>query len=116
MTAAGARGGAPVGTRARRRGSRPLVLALVLLSLVIAGLLSYYASAAPDGLERVAVDHGFASLEDSIAGETSPLADYAARGVEDDRLSGALAGVTGVLLTFGIGLAVFAAARRRPGA
>jgi cobalt/nickel transport system permease protein/cobalt/nickel transport protein len=59
---------------------------------------SYYASSHPDGLGYVAEQVGFAdSAEDSAAAD-SPLADYQVRGVENDALSGGLAGVAGALL------------------
>ena len=35
------------------------LLAGILISLAIAGVLSYYASSSPDGLEKVAEDEGF---------------------------------------------------------
>ena len=92
-----------------------LVLAgLLIATVLLAGVVSFYASSDPDGLERVAEDKGFASTESGHASAGSPLSDYAVAGVEDERLSGGLAGVAGVavvlLLTAGIAYAV----RRRP--
>ena len=49
-------------------------------------------------------DHGLAETEREHAAGDSPLADYRARGVENDRLATAIAGVTGglvVLTLFG---------------
>ena len=43
----------------------------------------------------------------------SPFADYGTEGVDNERLSGGLAGVAGVALTLGIGGALFLALRRR---
>jgi hypothetical protein len=87
----------------------------VLVALVLAGLVSFYASSSPDGLSRVAVDHGFAASEREHGGSDVPLAGYEARGVDDPRVSGGLAGVAGslVVLTAVGGLAV--ALRRRSG-
>jgi len=69
------------------------------VTLAVAGLVSYYASSDPDGLERVAADQGF--LEDATehALADSPLADYAVVGVENARVSVGLEGVIGAITT-----------------
>ena len=91
---------------------RFFVIALVV-SLLVAGVASYYASAHPDGLEYVAEQTGFLdSAEDSAAAD-SPLADYATSGVDDARLSGGIAGVIGVLVMLMLSTALFWALRRR---
>ena len=46
-------------TRGRRVSTRALVLGGILVSLVLAGIVSFYASASPDGLESVAEKNGF---------------------------------------------------------
>jgi hypothetical protein len=88
--------------------------AFAAVALLLAGVVSYFASASPDGLERVATDHGIAESEREHPLGDSPLADYGLAGVDNELVSGALAGVTGVvvvlLLTAGIAYAV----RRRP--
>ena len=87
----------------------------VLLSLLVAGVASYYASTHPDGLERVAGQTGFLdSAEDSAAAD-SPLADYETTGVDDARLSGGLAGVIGVLVVLLLSAGLFRVLRRRDG-
>lgn len=88
-----------------------LVLAgLLVATLLMAGVVSFYASSDPDGLNRVAEDEGFASTESEHTSSDSPLADYAVAGVDDERLSGGLAGVAGagvvLLITGGIAYAV----------
>jgi hypothetical protein len=93
-----------------------VVLATVLLAaLLLAGVVSFYASSHPDGLERVATDHGFADSADQHAAAAGPLADYQVTGLEDPRLSGGLAGVAGafVVLVLAGGLA-FVVRRRAP--
>jgi cobalt/nickel transport system permease protein len=76
-----------------------------LLVLVVAPL----ASGEPDGLERVAIDHGFAdSAEDHPLGD-SPLADYGVSGIEDEATGTRLSGLVGVLITFGVGAAIVGA-------
>ncbi|WP_181310348.1 PDGLE domain-containing protein [Nocardioides campestrisoli] len=95
-----------------RRGTR-LWLAGLLVSLLVAGGLSYYASSNPDGLEHVAEQTGFLDSADEHAAGDGPLADYQVKGVEDARLSGALAGLLGsgtVLLLAG---GIFWVVRRR---
>ncbi|WP_114253517.1 energy-coupling factor ABC transporter permease [Streptomyces sp. Go-475] len=82
-------------------------------SLVLAGFVSFYASADPDGLEKVAADHGIDKKAEDHAVADSPLADYGVKDVEDARLSGGLAGVIGVGVTVVAGSAVFWAVRRR---
>jgi len=92
---------------------RAFFAAAVLLTLLVAGVASYYASSHPDGLEYVAAETGFGdSAEDSAAAD-SPLADYRARGVDDERLSGALAGVLGVGLVALLGGGLFWTLRGR---
>ena len=87
--------------------TRVLVLAGLLLALLLAGGVSYYASASPDGLERVAEDRGFAdsAAEHDLA--DSPVADYSVRGLDDARLSGGLAGILGVVATLAVGGVLF---------
>ncbi|MFF8809401.1 energy-coupling factor ABC transporter permease [Streptomyces omiyaensis] len=87
----------------------------VVAALVLAGVVSFYASASPDGLEKVAADQGIDAKADAYEHATadSPLADYGVRGIDSARLSGGLAGVIGVGLTLAAGTGVFWAARRR---
>uniref|UniRef100_A0AAU2JQR4 Energy-coupling factor ABC transporter permease n=1 Tax=Streptomyces sp. NBC_00049 TaxID=2903617 RepID=A0AAU2JQR4_9ACTN len=97
----------------------------LVTALVLAGFVSYYASASPDGLEKVAADKGIdAKLkadEDKPEGEreyehasaNSPLADYGVKDVDDARLSGGLAGVIGVGATVAVGSGIFWSVRRR---
>lgn len=98
------RGGLPV---------RVLLVSGLLLALMVAGVVSNYASGAPDGLERVATDQGFIDREREHAAGDSPLADYATRGVDDPWVSGGLAGVVGTLVVLGAGGGLFVLLRRR---
>jgi cobalt/nickel transport protein len=80
----------------RRPSTRTVLLVGLFVSLIVAAVVSAWASAHPDGLEHVAQTLGFAgSAQDSMT-SGSPLADYSTPGVEDARLSGGLAGVLGV--------------------
>lgn len=80
--------------------TRAVLLTGLLVALVVAGVVSHYASASPDGLNRVAGDLGFASAEQASGG--GPLAGYEVSGVDHSRLSGGLAGVLGCLVVLGV--------------
>ncbi|MET9572544.1 energy-coupling factor ABC transporter permease [Streptomyces virginiae] len=85
----------------------------LVTALVLAGFVSFYASASPDGLEKVAADKGIDEKVEEHAAAGSPLADYAVEDVDDARLSGGLAGVIGVGVTVVAGTGIFWAVRRR---
>jgi len=70
------------------------------------------ASSAPDGLERVAEQTGFAQAEREtpLAG-ASPLADYSVPGVRAEATSTALAGALGTVMAFLVGIAATVALR-----
>ena len=78
----------------------------LLVAVVLAGIVSYYASSSPDGLEKVAGDKGFNANEKEHPLGGSPLSDYGVKGVEHERASVGLAGVigVGVVLVAGTGL------------
>ena len=90
----------------------PLVVTGLVVSLVLAGGVSYYASSHPDGLEKVAEDIGFLDSAKDSAVADSPLADYGVAGVENERISGGLAGVIGVASTAAVSFGLFYALRR----
>jgi cobalt/nickel transport protein len=92
--------------------TRTLVVAGLLVALVLAGLVSYYASSSPDGLESVAEQHGFADSAEEHPGSGSPLSDYTVKGVDDGRLSGGLAGVLGSLVVLGLAVGLTSVVRR----
>ncbi|MEU3613935.1 energy-coupling factor ABC transporter permease [Streptomyces sp. NPDC006872] len=98
---------------AARTSRRTLWVTGLVTSLVLAGFVSFYASANPDGLEKVAADKGIDEKVEEHAAADSPLADYGVKDVENARLSGGLAGVVGVGVTVVAGTAVFWAVRRR---
>ncbi|MFJ7149614.1 energy-coupling factor ABC transporter permease [Streptomyces sp. NPDC100445] len=104
---------APTAPVAARTSRRTLWVTGLVTSLVLAGFVSFYASASPDGLEKVAHDKGIDKKAEKHAASDSPLADYGVKDVKDARLSGGLAGVIGVGVTIVAGTAVFWAVRRR---
>jgi cobalt/nickel transport protein len=77
----------------------------LLIALVIGVFLSPFASSSPDGLERVAEDKGFIerALESSLP---SIIPDYAFPGIESEKLATSLAGLVGVVLTFGVAVVI----------
>ncbi|MEU5794270.1 cobalt ABC transporter permease [Streptomyces lavendulae] len=103
----------PVSPAAAPASRRKVWVTGLVASLVLAGFVSFYASANPDGLEKVAHDKGIDSKAREHASAGSPLADYGVKDVSDARLSGGLAGVIGVGVTVVAGSAVFWAVRRR---
>ncbi|MER8233709.1 energy-coupling factor ABC transporter permease [Streptomyces sp. NPDC094049] len=95
------------------RSPKKLWAAGVVTALVLAGFVSFYASASPDGLEKVAADKGIDAKAEEHATADSPLADYGVKGIEAPRLSGGLAGVIGVGATLAVGTGAFWTVRRR---
>jgi PDGLE domain len=75
------------------------------VALVLAFFVSPQASSEPDGLNKVAIDEGFAEDEEAHSLEDGPLAGYGVEGVDDEGLSTGLAGVIGVTVTFAIAVA-----------
>ena len=93
--------------------TRTFVVVGVVVALLIAGVASYFASADPDGLERVAEQVGFADSAKDSATADSPLSDYQVKGVEDEALSGGLAGVLGALVVLLVVAGLTYVVRRR---
>jgi len=87
----------------------PFMLGGIAVAAVLAGLVSFFASASPDGLERVAEDIGFISAATDHALGEQPLADYGEAG----GIPVGVAGVIGVVVTLGVGGGLFYAVRRR---
>lgn len=95
-----------------KSSTRAFVVGGLLVAAALALFVSPWASSQPDGLERVSIDTGFSNDADEHAFVDGPVADYSVKGVDDNRLSTALSGLVGVLLTFGIGLGLFGLLRR----
>lgn len=115
-------------TGAGLRRNTWFLLGGLLLSLLLAGLVSNFASSAPDGLDSTSTKGCTTDAEGEITGGAcmasnakehelgdSPLADYGLRGVDNQYLSTAVAGTVGVLVTFAVAGGLFWLARtRRP--
>jgi cobalt/nickel transport protein len=84
-------------------------------SLFLAGIVSFYASSSPDGLEKVAGDIGFIETAKENTNSDGILADYGVKGVDNPRLSTGVAGVVGVVATAAISTGLFALIRRKSG-
>ncbi|MEU8298066.1 PDGLE domain-containing protein [Micromonospora sp. NPDC048909] len=98
----------------------------LLVALLLAGVVSNYASSHPDGLDSSLLKGCTVDADDNIIGGScpaqqakdheladSPLADYGVRGIDNAFLSTGLSGVLGVLLTFAVGAGAFWLLRRR---
>jgi hypothetical protein len=84
----------------------------LVATLLVAAFASGFASSDPDGLEKVAIDEGFAeTAQDSAVGD-SPLADYGVEGVDNERVGTGIAGVVGVAVTLVLTVALLYGARR----
>lgn len=86
----------------RSTSGRMDVAVPLLGALLIATLLSPFASSHPDGLEWVAQQYGF--LKEGAPMFVAPLADYAVPALGDSSLSTALAGLAGVMLVAAAGV------------
>lgn len=108
------------------RRNTGFLLAFLLIALVLAGGVSYFADSNPDGLDHATLQGcevretpgGEELLGDCIAQNAqdhkladSPFADYAVNG--DEGLSG-LAGVLGVVVTLVLAGGLFWVLRKRP--
>ncbi|MGI8511909.1 MAG: PDGLE domain-containing protein [Solirubrobacteraceae bacterium] len=95
----------------------PIRVFTVLALAVAVGLataISPFASASPDGLEKVAEKKKF--LDDGklhSVQDDSPIPDYAFPGVDNEKVATGLAGFTGTLGVFAIGYGVAFVLRRR---
>ncbi|WP_432005359.1 energy-coupling factor ABC transporter permease [Streptomyces parvus] len=96
-----------------RRSTRGFWITGLVSAFLLAGFVSFYASADPDGLERVAADQGIDEKVEEHGAADSPLADYGVGDIANARLSGGLAGVIGVSATVVVGTGVFWVIRRR---
>ena len=81
------------------QSNKKFYLVFLLVTIGLAGIVSFYASSSPDGLEKVAEDVGFIETAKDHSLDNSALADYGVAGIENERLSVGLAGIIGVIAT-----------------
>ena len=81
------------------QSNKKFYLVFLLVTIGLAGIVSFYASSSPDGLEKVAEDVGFIETAKDHSLDNSALADYGVAGIENERLSVGIAGILGVIAT-----------------
>ena len=94
---------------------KTFLIAGFVASLFLAGVVSFYASSHPDGLEKVAQDIGFIETAKEHTNADGALADYGVKGIDNARLSTGLAGVIGVVATGVVSTGLFMMVRRKSG-
>mgnify|MGYP000046760708 CR=1 FL=1 len=94
--------------------NRKFYIAGFVISLFLAGVVSFYASSSPDGLEKVAEDIGFIETAKDHSNAGGALADYGVKGIENERASVGVAGVIGVIGTAIVGGLLFTFLARKP--
>lgn len=78
----------------------------VIATLLIAGVLSLFASSFPDGLEKVAQDLGFIKLAENVRiANPTPFADYTIQGI-NEKLGTSISGIIGTIICFGFAFAI----------
>jgi hypothetical protein len=85
-------------TEPRRTGGRWWWLAGLAITGLVVVVAVAFASADPDGLERVAEDLGF--IDRAADAPISVIPDYAVPGIEDPAVASVLAGLAGVAIVF----------------
>ncbi len=85
-----------------------------IVSLFLAGVVSFYASSSPDGLEKVAEDIGFIETAKDHSNADGALADYSVKGIENERTSVGVAGIIGVIGTAVVAGVGFKLIARKP--
>jgi cobalt/nickel transport protein len=91
--------------------NRKFYIAGFVISLFLAGVVSFYASSSPDGLEKVAEDIGFDETAKVHTNADGTLADYGVKGIGNKRASVGVAGVIGVIgtaIVAGVGFTLIA--------
>jgi cobalt/nickel transport protein len=94
--------------------NRKFYIAGFIVSLFLAGVVSFYASSDPDGLERVAEDIGFLETAKDHTNADGTLADYGVKGIDNERASVGVAGVIGVIGTAVVAGVGFKLIARKP--
>lgn len=96
------------------RSNRKFYIAGFVVSLFLAGVVSFYASSHPDGLEKVAGDIGFIETAKDHTNADGTLADYGVKGIENERASVGIAGAIGVFGTAVVAGVAFKLIARKP--
>ena len=94
--------------------NRKFYISGFVVSLFLAGVVSFYASSSPDGLEKVAEDIGFIETAKDHSNVDGALADYGVKGIENERTSVGVAGIIGVIGTAVVAGVGFKLIARKP--
>lgn len=81
---------------------RTLVISGIGLALILATVVSPFASASPDGLEKVAEEHAIEAAEKPLW-TASPVPDYTMPGITHEGLATGTAGILGTLVVLALG-------------
>jgi len=73
---------------------------LFIAAVALALFFSPFASEMPDGLEKVAIEKEFEHMEKENPILDSPLQDYSVPFIKNEKVSTAISGIIGVLLSF----------------
>lgn len=95
-----------------RMSTRAFAVGAVIAALLIACVVSMWASHLPDGLTYVADRSGMAEAEEASVTSGSPLARYDVTFVDNPWASLAIAGAIGCAFTFGLAWIVGRVAKR----
>ncbi|WP_340540501.1 PDGLE domain-containing protein [Nocardioides sp. GXZ039] len=100
-----------------RVSTRVVAISVLVVALILAGVVSFYAASTPDGLTKVSEDEGFAHTETEHDAAEGPFAGYGTSFIDNDRLSGGVAGVVGVVAVLAVfgGLTLLLRRRGTPG-
>lgn len=82
-------------------------LAGLAITILVAVVLSQFASNDPDGLEYVAEQQEFDDATEEHDLADAPLADYGENLGSDSRISTGVAGFVGVIVALGLGFGLF---------
>lgn len=85
--------------------NRTLVISGVVLAIGLAAFASPFASSSPDGLEKVAEEHGIPEA-DKAAWQHAAIPDYQVPGIAHEGTATGLAGVIGTVCVLVAGLVV----------
>ncbi len=88
------------------------IVAGLIVSVFLAFFISPFASSYPDGLERVATNHGFIQKGEKNVWSHSPIADYLFPGIKSEFLAKGLAGLVGTLIVFALSYGIFLVIRK----
>lgn len=104
----------PNQSQTRRPSLKVVAAGVLLVAIILAGVVSFYAASSPDGLTKVSEDKGFASSETEHDAADGPFAGYDSSFIDDERLSGGVAGIVGVAVVLLLGTGLAYVVKRRP--